>query len=171
MALGNRGGRPAKPIEAHILGGTFRADRHAKKRNPQPKRGRPTCPAWLDLAAKKKWRQLVPELDRLNMLTIVDGDMLACFCVAWSEHLAATELLAKEGHIVKNEVTGAIKPHPAIAMQRSAWQALRSFGALFGLDPSSRARLDVPLPEEDDSQSISKFARKRHPSQEPNNAT
>lgn len=145
-----RAGRPPKPTAAKAVAGTIRPDR-ANADEPLPKRGRPACPAWLPKDAKTKWKELVPELDRLGVLTIVDGDVLAAYCLAWHELRRATETLAKEGYTETSTVTGTSKAHPAVSMMRTAWQAIRQFAALLGLDPSSRTRLKVaPRREEAD---------------------
>src|ERR1700683_5461609 len=104
-------GRKRKPAVQHAVKGTFRADRHGGK-HPQPLTGLPECPAFLDKVAKKKFREVAAELDRIGMLTIVDGDALACYAVAWSEHQWACQTLAKEGRVVTNTKTGIVKAHP-----------------------------------------------------------
>lgn len=135
-------GRKPKPTRLKVLNGNP-GQRPLNKAEPMPKRGRPVCPSWLDKAAKAKWRKLVPELDRLGLLTLVDGDALAAYCQAWAEFQWATQTLRKEGRVFAT-ATGYLAPHPAVAQQRSAWAAIKAFAALFGLDPSSRSRLQVP---------------------------
>jgi P27 family predicted phage terminase small subunit len=116
-----------------------------------PQRGIPECPSWLDDVAKAKWAELVPELDRLTLLTVLDGDVLAAYCVAWSELHHATALLAKEGRTCTGG-SGGLKSHPAISMQRTALRAVKEFAALFGLDPASRQRLEThEATEEEDA--------------------
>jgi P27 family predicted phage terminase small subunit len=107
-----------------------------------PRRGRPKCPAWLSDEAKRKWRAIVPELDRLGLLTLLDGEVLAVYCQAWAEYRLATETLAKEGRVITG-ANGSKKPHPCVAQQRTAARALKDFAALLGLDPLSRTRLEV----------------------------
>jgi len=141
-------GRPPKPTRTKELLGTLKSCR-VNKAEPMPKRGRPVCPAWLDDEAKKKWRKLVPELDRLRLLTVVDGDVLAAYCQAWAEFKWATEVMQKEGR-TGTRGTGGSAPHPAVAMQRSAWKAIKEFASLFGLDPSSRTKLSAPPVQQED---------------------
>ena len=76
-------------------------------------------------------------------MTVVDGDALACYFQAWAEFEHATRMLHLEGRVIRTG-SGYPVPHPAIALQRSAWKAVKDFAALFGLDPSSRSRLSVP---------------------------
>ena len=147
-------GRKPHPTRLKVLRGNP-GKRPLNANEPLPKRGRPRCPSWLDDVAKAKWKALVPELDRLGLLTIIDGDVLAAYCQAWAEFEAATKLLREEGRTCHGG-SGGLKAHPAIAMQRTAWRAIRDFAALFGLDPSSRTRLSVP-PAESEADAIDAF--------------
>lgn len=141
--MGARGPAPT-PTAILNLRGSWRAKRN--QHEPRPRAKRPKCPPWLDSEAKREWRRLAPELFRLGLLTCVDGDSFACYCQAWAEFKWATETLTREGRILTAEKTGYQQPHPAVAMQRSAGKALQAFGALFGLSPSARARLQVEPP-------------------------
>lgn len=136
--MGKRGFK-AKPAELHAIAGTLRADRHGGRAKPRP--GRPTCPAWLEPAAKSEWRRIVPELSRLGLLTRVDRACLAGYCQAWAEFKAATQTITAEGRVCKNEISGVVKTHPAVLAQRSAWAAILQFSSRFGLDPSGRVKV------------------------------
>jgi P27 family predicted phage terminase small subunit len=50
---------------------------------PAPK-GVPSCPRWLDNLAKIEWRRIVPELDAMGMLSLVDRAALSGYCEAYS---------------------------------------------------------------------------------------
>lgn len=149
-------GRKAVPTRVKELTGNP-GKRAIPKGEIQPKPGIPPCPEWLDAAAKAMWRKLAPELDRLGILTVVDQGALAGYCQAWSEVRSATETLTKEGRTVSRPVMDAegnvtgrlVKPHPAVNQQRTALATLRHFSAMFGLDPSSRARINLGLPAEE----------------------
>jgi len=134
-------GRPPKPTRVKELTGNP-GKRPLSRKEPKPTARVPKCPDWLDGEAKKKWKELVPELSRLKLLTIVDGDALATYCQAWAEFRQATEELRKESRYITLE-SGYVQSHPAVAQQRSAWATLKTFAALFGLDPSSRSKLSV----------------------------
>ncbi len=152
--MGRRGPKPANP-RLRVLSGKspFRPGRGEP---PLPRRGIPECPDFLDEAAKAKWQSLVPELDRLGLLTVVDGDTLAAYCQAWAEFEAATKLLQSEGRTCAGG-SGGLKQHPAVSMQRTAWKALREFGSLLGLDPSSRCRLETAPPPDAEVTAIDDF--------------
>src|SRR4051812_963222 len=117
--MGARGPAP-KPTRLKILAGNP-GKRPLNAAEPKPDPKPPVCPAWLDDAAKTKWRATVKELSRLGVLTSIDGDALAAYCQAWAEFQWATKTLRKEGRVIKTG-SGYAQPHPAIAMQRSAWQ-------------------------------------------------
>jgi P27 family predicted phage terminase small subunit len=157
--MGRRGPAPKPTAHKRMTGNPGK--RPLNKSEPQPLLITPNCPEFLDEAAKLKWKELAPELERLGLLTTVDGDSLAGYCQAWAEFRQATETLQKEGRhirvggmpVVPVDDEGGEKPmewrggqhqsHPAVAQQRTAWAAMVKFGSLFGLDPSSRSRLTV----------------------------
>lgn len=136
----SRGPAP-KPTRLKVLAGNP-SKRPLNQHEPQPTVGVPDCPTWLDTEAKKKWKELVPELERLGLLTVVDGAALACYCQAWAEFRQATMALKKDGRYIQCGTQQ--QPHPAVAQQRTAWKAIREFSSLFGLDPSARSRLVAP---------------------------
>lgn len=152
-------GRPRTPTALKVITGNP-GKRPLNDAEPQPTATPPKCPTWLSASAKKKWKELAPELSRMGLLTIVDGDVLASYCQAWAEFEAATRTIEEEGRTVMSGgkvigdgpdasvLGGQMQPHPAVAMQRSAWKAIKDFASLFGLDPSSRSRLTVKKGEE-----------------------
>lgn len=141
-------GRKPKPTVLKVIAGNP-GRRPLNDAEPLPQRGRPKCPAFLHQYARDEWSALIPELDRLGLLTLVDRGALAAYCQAWAEFQIATELLDRDGRTCVAG-TGGLKMHPAVQMQRSAWKAIHSFAALFGLDPSSRSRMRLPEKPEND---------------------
>lgn len=151
------GGRPPKPTALKILEGNP-GKRPLNDREPKPPPGAPPCPAWLHKHAKAEWKRIVKVLEPLGLVTLADLATLASYCQAVAELRIATETLAAEGRTVRvggeviNDGTtgearwvgGQLQPHPAIAQQRSAWAAIKGFSGLFGLDPSSRAKIRTP---------------------------
>lgn len=136
----NPRGRPPKPTVLKIIEGN-RGKRKLNDREPMPARGVPECPAWLDAEARAKWAALTPELDRLGLLTVVDGDALAGYCQAWAEFREATERLRKEGRY--QSTPAGKRVHPACVRQQTALTMMAKFGAVFGLSPADRTRLAV----------------------------
>lgn len=107
---------------------------------PRPSMDGIECPTWLDRAAKKEWRRLVPELERLGLLTMVDLADLAGYCQAWAEVRALTIYLRKHGRTVET-ATGYPVGRPEIKSLENAWGRVKGFAAEFGFSPSSRSRV------------------------------
>lgn len=157
------GGRPPKPTPLKELQGNP-GKRALNKNEPKPPPGAPRCPPWLPAAAKAEWRRVVKILEPLGLVTQADQQTLAAYCLAVAELRTATKTLAAEGRTVRvggflltkddgkqEHVGGQVQPHPAISQQRSAWAAIKTYSALFGLDPSSRGKLSAPPKDEPDA--------------------
>ncbi len=151
-------GQPPKPTRLKVLNGNPGKGR-PNENEPKPPVGEPICPDWLGEEAKEKWAEVAPALARLGVLTVIDGDVLATYCQSWCEYRQATKRLAKEGRVVVAQ-SGYQMPHPMVAQQREARNAIRQFSALLGLDPSSRVRLKADAPEPEDP--LEKMLNERH---------
>jgi P27 family predicted phage terminase small subunit len=120
--------------------------------------GAPVCPAWLTIVAKAEWKRVVADLKSLDMLRGVDSASLAAYCMSYARWRSAEEIVSEEGQTVQEpivnkagEVVGhKIKRHPATTIAKDAQAGMLRASALFGFDPSSRSRLVVGEPTEDD---------------------
>lgn len=142
------GGRPPKPTALKLLDGNP-GKRPLNRHEPKPRPVAPTCPAWLSAEAKREWRRIARELERLGLLTQVDRAALAGYCQNYARALEAERVLSEEGLTFTTE-KGYVMQRPEVAIAQKAWQLVRAFGAEFGLTPSSRGRLSLPEPETDD---------------------
>lgn len=73
-----------KPLHLHKLDGTFQKCRHggdAPDFNPDT----PEPPDILNGVALNEWNRVVPELERLGLLTIFDRAILAQYCILWKQ--------------------------------------------------------------------------------------
>ena len=59
---------------------------------PMPPVGAPARPTWLKGEALKEWNRITPALDRLGMLTSVDGAILIGHCVTYGEIVATVRV-------------------------------------------------------------------------------
>jgi len=125
-------GRPRKPTELLVLAGGLRKGRHGtagqdRAAAPQPAAG---CemPAYLKAKvpalkrARELWAEEAPELERLGLLTKVDGRTFARLCVLWSwEEEAAQQKRAPLATALLAEI--------------------RQLEERFGMNPSARTKV------------------------------
>ena len=164
-------GRKPKPTHLKLLEGEPNRNR-INFDEPKFKPKAPKCPSWLSPEAKREWRRLAPELERLGLLTGADMAMFASYCSAvgkleWAEKeikkMRRLELRAVKakglkpgehpmmgGMISKGEGKGKFNTLPYVWIYNKCLEQLRSFGSEFGLSPSSRTRIKVEDLEDDD---------------------
>jgi P27 family predicted phage terminase small subunit len=142
---------PIKPTAIKILEGN-RGHRKLPQNEPQPDKTPPICPYWLSYQAKSEWKRIVPELERLGLLTVVDRVALAGYCESYSRWVKAARELQKgftyEFFTPEFKVKRVKKPEVDIC--RDALAQVKAFCVEFGLTPSSRARMSVPKPPDQD---------------------
>ena len=143
--MAGRGRAPAPPGILKLTGA--RASRARPPATISP--GAPKRPAWLPKEAKARWKEVVPLLVKAGILSTLDRAIVSAYCVAWSEFVAASRLLAEEGRTTETG-KGGLKPHPAVGMQRTAVNMLRLTAAQLGLSPEGRLRLHVEAPPQAD---------------------
>lgn len=123
----NRFGPKPAPTALKKLAGN--PGKRALGEEPRPEGGPPQCPEWMPEEGRRQWERVVPELDRLKLLTKVDGAVLEGFCAAYAEFVATV----KRGEAIK----------PSLMAQ------VRYFAGELGLTPAARARLAAPPGQED----------------------
>lgn len=97
------------------------------------------APEWLTGLAEEKWHELAPKLAGTRVLTAVDLHNLEMFCQAYARWREAEDNIADKGVIV--ETPFGPKKNPACTIVNECARQIATFGALLGLDPSSRSRL------------------------------
>lgn len=145
--MGQRGPKP-KPAHLKLLAG-----------NPggRPIQVGPVCdlpraaplkPDTLTAEAAAEWDRIVPELEAVGMLTTVDRAALILYCESWAEYQAAGRVLQAENRILavpiqssRGEVVGERQElHPAVKLQREAFDRVVRLLKEFGLTPAARDR-------------------------------
>jgi P27 family predicted phage terminase small subunit len=142
------GRRGPLPIPANIV--ALRGN-PAKRRLPPPALAIPTsaepiaAPDWLPDLARQEWERAGPELHALGLLTALDLQPFACYCLAvcrWRQAEAALDALAAaDGELVARGAAGGMVAHPLLAIARESARAVVRYAAEFGMTPNSRARL------------------------------
>lgn len=154
--MSNRG-RPPKPTNLKVLMGNP-GKRPLNRNEPKPQPVAPKRPSWLTGEAKKEWDRIAPELERVGLLTVIDGSVLANYCQWWAVYVQAAKEL--KAHLTKHKkltvtyinTQGAENevPHPAIAIAEKASKNIKAFCSEFGLTPASRVRMQIKPVEEPD---------------------
>ena len=144
-------GRKPKPTNLKILEGNP-GKRPLNLNEPKPISIAPECPDWLLDDAKKEWKRLAPELERLGLLTILDMAAFAGYCQSYAKFKAAERFLKKNGttyRIPKKNKEGEvisvyIAPSPEVAIANQCLKQIIALASEFGLTPSSRGRIYLP---------------------------
>lgn len=149
--MGQRGTKP-KPTALKLIEGNP-GKRPLNVNEPKPKPKRPACPAWLNKEARKMWKRLAPELDRLGLLTVVDGEAFAAACQSYGIWAECEQILKAEGRtvLVATKAGEHEAARPEVAIGNAALKNFKMFCSEFGLTPSSRTGIHIDKTEEQDA--------------------
>ena len=141
-------GRPAKPTNLKILHGD-RKDR-ININEPKPIPIAPECPEHLNDEAKRIWYEVGGELEKLGLLTAIDGDMFSSYCWLTALEKALMKQLEEEGVLHKTPNAHTM-PKAQFTILRDLLKLKKEYANLFGLTPASRCKLNV-APQVEDSE-------------------
>ncbi|AEE98037.1 phage terminase small subunit P27 family [Mahella australiensis] len=146
-----RRGRPPKPTNLKILEGNP-GKRPLPSDEPKPTPLTPDCPTWLNKDAKKLWKQLIPELEQLGLMTVIDGQAFAALCQSYGIWVECERFLKKNGRTYEYTNKGGavnIVERPEVKIGNRALLNFRSLCSEFGLTPAARTRIEVKAFSED----------------------
>jgi len=138
----------------------------AAKRSPTEPRaelGRPRCPPGLDPIAKRAWSKLIPRLDAMGILALIDEQALVRYVQMWARWREADRVLAKHGLTYDVEdCDGNVIPkaRPEAAISTALAMQLLKLEREFGMTPAARARLATPASAKEQDGSQEDQARK-----------
>lgn len=145
-----------KPIDQHLIHGTFRADRHADRAAVAPPPGRPTAPSWLSEAAVVEFDLLVDLLERVGRESPAYAIPLALIADAVVDfYKAARE--AEGLPLVIEDANGGVKANPIHRVKAGAWQRVISGCREFGLSPVSVEKVASTTPTPTKPRAVSDF--------------
>ncbi|MEK6677710.1 MAG: phage terminase small subunit P27 family, partial [Planctomycetota bacterium] len=111
--------------------------------------GMPERPPWLDAEAKAKWDQLVPRLQIMRVLTLIDEDALTQYCRLWSRWRKAEDFIEKNGEMFPiRDDAGKVKcfaQWPQVAIAHRLVQQLIRLEQEFGMTPAARTRIHLSI--------------------------
>jgi P27 family predicted phage terminase small subunit len=145
-------GRPQTPTNILKLKGSDKKDpARMKDRNPpEPKKGIPKPPQWLNPNAKKAFRELAKITDGMNVLTMADSATLALICDAYADYLDAKKLVDTDGlvyTVTNREGQTMMKANPAATIKADAWRRVMAGLGKFGLSPVEREKINITKPK------------------------
>ncbi|NOT00457.1 MAG: phage terminase small subunit P27 family [Phycisphaerales bacterium] len=146
--MGKRGPKPTPTAVLKLRGSTLVSRRReaSEVRGPD---GIPDCPDWLDDEAKLAWDEVVPMLDGMGVLKRIDGKALARYCRTWSRWRKAEQFIESKGEVYPlRDDSGKVKcfmPWPQVAIANKLAQQLTKLETEFGMTPSARARIQIPV--------------------------
>jgi P27 family predicted phage terminase small subunit len=133
-------GRPRKPLKLKLIEGN-RGKRKLPETELKPV-GKARCPRHLSKTAKAEWRRLAPKLEKLGLLTAIDGPALALYCQAYARWVEAEKHLENEDPVIESE-TGTAIYNPWWAVSNKAVQQMHKILGEFGMTPSTRSRVTI----------------------------
>jgi P27 family predicted phage terminase small subunit len=143
-----RQGRKPRPTKLKVLEGNP-GKRRLNDKESDPPPAIPSCPEHLSPAAKKEWERVTPLLEKLGLLSQIDGAALSLYCQAWGRWVEAEGALKTYGVMVKSP-NGFPMQSPYLAVANRAMEQIRAMLTEFGISPSSRSRVSASPSEDDD---------------------
>ena len=137
-------GRKPKPTLLKTLEGNP-GKRPLNDREPVPPDGIPDCPDFLTTEARAEWFRTAKVLKEMQLLTLADRSALAAYCTAYGRWVEAEQQVQKYGTIVKSPNKGFPMKSPYLTVADQALESMRKLMVEFGLTPSSRSRIKVPV--------------------------
>lgn len=148
-----RSGRRPRPTALKLIEGNRGKRKLDIENEMQPTLGVPDAPDWLPPEAAAEWDRVVPELDRLNLLSEIDRASLSAYCLEWARFVEAEEHIRENGMVllqIEKElddgrilISRSVK-NPAVTISHAAQAQMRAWCAEFGLSPSARSRVKLP---------------------------
>lgn len=153
--MGKRG--PSKtPTVILEQRGSWRAKERAAN-EPKPAANMPDKPDWLTDDAGIAWDRIAPALQKLGLLTEIDGNVLARYVTLWSRWRAASDFIARNGEYYPiyqsdkagqhaldkngNKILKYMAQFPQVGIVNKLGAALLRIEQEFGMTPSARASL------------------------------
>ncbi|MBF0528821.1 MAG: phage terminase small subunit P27 family [Deltaproteobacteria bacterium] len=118
-----------------------------------PESSLPDPPPWLSDQAKTEWDRLAPLLYGHGLLSQLDRNALATYCMAYDRWLTAEAMLKESGLLIVSY--GQTVPNPALKISIQTTEMMAKIGDGFGLSPLSRQRLHTKRRETSDPETDS----------------
>lgn len=134
----------AKPTSVHRLEGTYRADRHGKRQEPQLSASPIRMPKGLSANSQRFWRRYHRILSDAKVLTEGDAVGLEAMAYHYDAMVQAYQDLKERGPLVEGD-RGMVK-NPSLQILRDSSTALYRWAGAYGLTPVSRTKVEAEEP-------------------------
>ena len=118
-------------------------------------------PTWLiDDIAKKEFKRLVKEFDKIEVVGNLDLNNLCGYCNAYSLYRKATEQLKVEELLIEKPLPNGAKQiveNPLIKIQKNYAEEIRKFASMCGLSIDSRLKIATVKVSKEKEQIKSEF--------------
>lgn len=127
--------------------------RRAEEEAVRPNDDKVNCPSWVkDKVARKEYNRVAKELQELKLLTNLDVNTLANYCIAFSNYVNATQQMEGQPLVIEQTNKAGftnIVANPLINIQLKYSDEMKKLASEMGLSISSRLKLVVPKKDED----------------------
>lgn len=149
--MGARGPLPQSAEVLYLRGNpNHRKPKRTVKAPPVP----PAPPRWLTREALAEWRRVVPQLDDLGILAKVDRAVLAAYCDAWAKFVLVSRELERTGLLERTARSDRPSKNPLWVVYREASGRVEQLAKAIGATPTSRLRMTLPEPPDEDEGSF-----------------
>jgi len=141
--MGQRGPKPMPKVVHIAQGNRSKKPAHELRDTISPEVEIPKCPAHLLPLAKKEWKRISPQLEKLGLVTGMDMAALSAYCQNYARWVGAETKLKELGDEGLVEVTKSGYRQMSVWLQVSnrALEQMHKFMSEFGMSPSSRSRV------------------------------
>ena len=145
------GKRASKPTQLKVIEGNP-GKRPLPTREPKPAPIAPKCPVDIDKNAKATWKKLAPMLERMNLISEVDGYSLSDLCQIRSRIVEVRKEIDRLKRLGVEDHVQDLKPY--YVAERALYDQYRKYAADFGLSPRHRVGLVVNTGDDNEGQDL-----------------
>lgn len=155
--------RPKKPIDMQKAHLTLIERQNKKMEEETVTTGKghlKTPPEWLiNDVARKEWRRIVRELNKIDIVGNLDYANLGGYCNAYANYIKATDILKEQTYYIDRETRNGVivVKNPMVDIQTTYAAEMRKFASLCGLTIDSRLKAAVTKTEKTEEMISKKF--------------
>ena len=134
------------PAQAKVLRGNFRPDRDSH--GPAVQTKAPDCPVWLPKSAKKYWKEIAPELEKVGLIGLVDSAAFAAHCDSVGKYEEVTRKLKSLDDLMDKTPQNYMVQSALFTIRNKLWDQVIKSSTEFGLTPAARSRVKTETPKQ-----------------------